>query len=209
MSRDERVALIEWNREELAVSTQAELLSLNRSSLYYQPVPPSQEEIALKHRIDQIYTAYPFYGYRKITKQLQLEGIQVNHKAVARHMREMGLEAIYPGPNLSKRAHQASIYPYLLKNVIASTPNYIWGIDITYIRLNKGWMYLVAVLDWYSRYVVSWLRHEVASVAVEAAKQRSTWCSTTSTLPRPASGAIPGWEALGTMYPFSMRAMEL
>lgn len=156
MSRDERVALIEWNREELAVSTQAELLSLNRSSLYYQPVPPSAEEIALKHRIDQIYTAYPFYGYRKITKQLQLEDIQVNHKAVARHMREMGLQAIYPGPNLSKRAHQASIYPYLLRNVTASTPNQIWGIDITYIRLSKGWMYLVAVLDWYSRYIVSW-----------------------------------------------------
>jgi putative transposase len=156
LSRDERVALIEWNREELAVSTQAELLSLNRSSLYYQPVPPSEEEIALKHRIDQIYTAYPFYGYRKITKQLQLEGMQVNHKAVARHMREMGLEAVYPGPNLSKRAHQAGIYPYLLKNISASTPNHIWGIDITYIRLSKGWMYLVAVLDWYSRYVVSW-----------------------------------------------------
>jgi putative transposase len=156
LSRDERVALIEWNREELAVSTQAELLSLNRSSLYYQPVPPSKEEIALKHRIDQISTAYPFYGYRKITKQLQLEGMQVNHKAVARHMREMGLEAVYPGPNLSKRAHQAGIYPYLLKNISASTPNHIWGIDITYIRLSKGWMYLVAVLDWYSRYVVSW-----------------------------------------------------
>jgi putative transposase len=156
LSRDQRVALIEWNREELAVSTQAELLSLNRSSLYYQPVPPSEEEIALKHRIDQISTAYPFYGYRKITKQLQLEGMQVNHKAVARHMREMGLEAVYPGPNLSKRAHQAGIYPYLLKNISASTPNHIWGIDITYIRLSKGWMYLVAVLDWYSRYVVSW-----------------------------------------------------
>lgn len=156
MSRDERVALIEWNREELAVSTQAELLSLNRSSLYYQPVPPSEEEIALKHRIDQIYTESPFYGYRKITKQLQLEGMQVNHKAVARHMREMGLEAVYAGPNLSKRAHQAGIYPYLLKNIVASTPNHIWGIDITYIRLSKGWMYLVAVLDWYSRYVVSW-----------------------------------------------------
>lgn len=80
------------------MSTQAELLSLNRSSLYYQPVPPSEEEIALKHRIDQIYTESPFYGYRKITKQLQLEGMRVNHKAVARHMREMGLEAVYPGP---------------------------------------------------------------------------------------------------------------
>jgi len=87
---------------------------------------------------------------------LQREGVEVNRKAVARHMREMGLEAVYPGPNLSKRAHQAGIYPYLLKNVTANTPNHIWGIDITYIRLRSSWMYLVAVLDWYSRYVVSW-----------------------------------------------------
>lgn len=191
------------------MSVQAELLSLNRSSLYYQPIPPSAEEVALKHRIDKLYTDCPYYGYRRITAQLQREGLQVNHKAIARHMREMGLAAIYPGPNLSKRAHQAGIYPYLLKHVTANKPNHVWGIDITYIRLKSSWMYLVAVLDWYSRYIVSWLRHEVASVAVEADKQYSTWCSTTSTLLRPASGVIPGWEALGTMYPFSMRAMEL
>lgn len=156
LSREERIDLVDWQREELPVNTQAELLSLNRSSLYYQPVPPSAEEIALKHRIDELYTAHPYYGYRKITAQLQREEIEVNHKVVARHMREMGLAAIYPGPNLSKRAHQAAIYPYLLRNVTASTPNQVWGIDITYIRLRSGWMYLVAVLDWYSRYIVSW-----------------------------------------------------
>lgn len=156
MNREERVNLIDWQREELAVSTQAELLSLNRSSLYYQPIPPSLEEVELKHRIDKLYTDYPFYGYRRITKQLQREGLEVNHKAVARHMREMGLAAIYPGPNLSKRAHQAAIYPYLLKNITANKPNHVWGIDITYIRLRSSWMYLVAVLDWYSRYVISW-----------------------------------------------------
>jgi putative transposase len=156
LSREERVDLVDWQREELPVNTQAELLSLNRSSLYYQPVPPSAEEIALKHRIDELYTAHPYYGYRKITAQLQREEIEVNHKAVARHMREMGLAAIYPGPNLSKRAHQAAISPYLLRNVTASTSNHVWGIDITYIRLRSGWMYLVAVLDWYSRYILSW-----------------------------------------------------
>jgi putative transposase len=156
LSREERVDLVDWQREELPVNTQAELLSLNRSSLYYQPVPPSAEEIALKHRIDELFTAHPYYGYRKITAQLQREEIEVNHKAVARHMREMGLAAIYPGPNLSKRAHQAAIYPYLLRNVTASTCNHVWGIDITYIRLRSGWMYLVAVLDWYSRYILSW-----------------------------------------------------
>lgn len=156
MSREERVELIDWQREELAVSTQAELLSLNRSSLYYQPMPPTAEEVELKHRIDKLYTDHPYYGYRRITEQLQREGLEVNHKAVARHMREMGLAAIYPGPNLSKRAHQAAIYPYLLKNVTANRPNHVWGIDITYIRLRSSWMYLVAVLDWYSRYIVSW-----------------------------------------------------
>jgi putative transposase len=124
--------------------------------LYYQPVPPSPEEVAFKHRIDEIFTERPYYGYRKIAAQLHREGRAINEKTVANYMREMGLMAIYPGPNLSKRAHQAGIYPYLLRNITASTPNHIWGIDITYIRLQRGWMYLVAVLDWYSRYIVSW-----------------------------------------------------
>jgi putative transposase len=156
LSREERVNLVDWQREELDVKTQAELLGLNRSSLYYQPMPPSAEEVTLKHRIDEVFTAHPFYGYRRITAQLQRENLEVNRKAVARHMREMGLVAVYPGPNLSKRAHQATLYPYLLRNVTANKPNHVWGIDITYIRLKSSWMYLVAVLDWYSRYVVSW-----------------------------------------------------
>jgi len=156
LSREERVGLIDWQREELPVKMQAQLLSLNRTSLYYQPIAPSTQEVALKHRIDELYTACPFYGYRRIAAQLQREGLAVNHKAVARQMREMGLAAIYPGPNLSKRERTAAIYPYLLAHVTASAPNHIWGIDITYIRLKSSWMYLVAVLDWYSRYVVSW-----------------------------------------------------
>jgi putative transposase len=82
--------------------------------------------------------------------------VLVNRKAVMRHMHEMGLAAIYPGPNLSKRAQQAAVYPYLLRGVEASSPNHVWGLDITYIRLRHGWLYLVAVLDWYSRYVLSW-----------------------------------------------------
>ncbi len=138
------------------MTTQAALLSLNRSSLYYVPVGPAAEEVALKHRIDEIYTQWPFYGVRRITAQLRREGRRINHKAVARQMREMGLAAIQPGPNLSKRAQRAAIYPYLLRHVTAAHPNHVWGIDITYIRLQAGWMYLVAVLDWYSRYVVSW-----------------------------------------------------
>jgi putative transposase len=137
------------------VSTQADLLSLNRSSLYYQPLPPSAEELWIKRRIDEIYTACPFYGTRKITVELNKEML-INRKAVQRHMREMGLSAICPGPNLSKRHADQAIFPYLLRNLTAARPNHIWGIDITYIRLRTGWLYLVAVLDWYSRYVVSW-----------------------------------------------------
>lgn len=100
---------------------------MSRSSLYYQPRPPSAEEIALKHRIDEIYTQYPFYGSRRIREQLRRDGWQINRKAVQRHMREMGLEAMLPGPNLSKRRQQDQIYPYLLRGVTVSQPNHVWG----------------------------------------------------------------------------------
>lgn len=165
MSRDERVALVDRIDGEFSLSAQAQLLGLNRTSLYYQPVAPSAEEIALKHRIDQLYTDHPYYGSRRITGQLKREGLEVNRKAVMRHMHEMGLAAVFPGPNLSKRAHQAAVYPYLLKGVEASYPNHIWGLDITYIRLRQGWLYLVAVLDWYSRYVLSWELDQTMQVA--------------------------------------------
>jgi putative transposase len=132
------------------------LLGISRASLYYHPVPPSEEEVALKHRIDEIYTDYPFFGSRRITAWLRKEGSSVNRKAVQHHMRERGLEAIAPGPNLSKRQHQQGIYPYLLRHLTITEPNQVWGIDLTYVRMKGGWMYLVAILDWYSRYIVSW-----------------------------------------------------
>lgn len=138
------------------MSVQCDLLGLNRTSLYYRPVPPSAEEVALKHRIDEIYTERPFYGSRKITAALRREGQQVNRKAIRRHMREMGIAAICPGPNLSRRNADHSVYPYLLRDRTVTRVNEVWGIDITYVRLEAGWMYLVAVLDWHSRYVVSW-----------------------------------------------------
>jgi putative transposase len=156
LSRGERLALVEREAAELPLSIQAELLSLSRASLYYQPVLPSADEVALKHRIDEIYTDSPFYGSRRIAAQLRREGKNVNRKAVQRHMREMGIAGICPGPNLSKRGEAHRIYPYLLRHVTAAYPNHVWGIDITYIRLQCSWLYLVAVLDWFSRYVVSW-----------------------------------------------------
>lgn len=150
------MALVEFDQPEIPLLVQADLLDLNRCSFYYRPVPPSASEIVLKHRIDEIYTAYPFYGSRRITAVLKSEGININRKAVCRHMREMGIEAIYPGPNLSKRDLQHRIYPYLLRGLAIDRPDHVWGIDITYIRLFCGWMYLVAIIDWYSRYIVSW-----------------------------------------------------
>ena len=138
------------------MGTQAELLSISRRSLYYQPRVPPPEEVALKHRIDELYTAHPFYGSRKLTVLLAQEFGAINRKRVQRYMREMGIAGIVPGPNLSKRAAQHRIYPYLLRDVTAQTPNQIWGCDITYVRMRASWLYLVAILDWFSRYVVSW-----------------------------------------------------
>lgn len=150
------MALIERERSELPLTQQAELLSVSRASLYYQPREPTASEIAIKHRIDEIYTQCPFYGSRKIEAQLRREGVVINRKTAQRHMREMGIVAIYPGPNLSRRQHKEHVFPYLLRNLTIGAPNQVWGIDITYIRMLKGWMYLVAILDWYSRFVISW-----------------------------------------------------
>jgi putative transposase len=170
--------LLEWDRNELPISVQAKLLGLNRTGLYYKAMPPSEEEIALKHRIDEIYTKYPFFGSRRIAAFLKGEGFSVNRKAVQRHMQEMGIEGIYPGPNLSKRDLQSRIFPYLLKGLSIEHPNQVWGIDITYIRLRASWMYLVAIVDWYSRYIVEWELDQTLEIpfvleAVQRAFKRS------------------------------------
>jgi len=142
---------------ELAVSTQAELLGLNRSSLYYEPKPPSKEDLRIKEYIDKIYTAHPEYGYRRICWYLNhRKGIHINHKAVLRHMREMGLQAIYPRQKTSTPEPENPIYPYLLKDLKIDHPDHVWSIDITYIPIQTDWLYLVAIIDWFSRYVLSW-----------------------------------------------------
>lgn len=171
--------MLEPNAAELPLITQAELLSLNRSGLYYHAVPPSVEEVAIKHRIDEIYTRWPFYGSRKIAVLLNQEEIFVSRPTVQHYMREMGIAGIAPGPNTSKNAPQHTIYPYLLRHIHAQQPNHIWGIDITYIRLQGGWMYLVAILDWFSRFVVAWeidqtLELPFVLTAVERALQHAT-----------------------------------
>jgi putative transposase len=148
--------LVEWENAEISIMGQVDILSLNRSSLYYKPVPPSPEEIAIKHRIDELYTDFPYFGARRMAAMLCREGKKIHRNTVQKYMREMGISAIYPGPNLSKRNLQHRIYPYLLRNIDVVHPNHVWGTDITYIRMNQGWMFLVAIIDWYSRYVISW-----------------------------------------------------
>ena len=173
------MALLDREEPELPLKSQAELLGLNRSGLYYTPNPPSAKELALKREIDEIYTKYPFYGSRRIAAVIRRRGRKVNRKAVQRHMREMGLEAVFPGPNLSRRNQQHKVFPYLLRNTTIDAPNAVWGTDITYIRLTQGWMYLVVVLDWYSRYVVSWelsdnLKSDFVVAAVNNALHKAT-----------------------------------
>lgn len=179
LSRGGRLALLDRADADLSLKEQAALLGLSRSSLYYQPAGPSPEEVALKHRIDEIYTASPFYGARRIAAQLAREGRPLNRKTVVRYMAEMRLTALYPGPNLSKRALQHRVHPYLLRNLAIVRPNQVWGVDITYLRCRHGWLYLVAVLDWYSRYVLSWeidqtLAQGFVTTAVERALAQAT-----------------------------------
>jgi putative transposase len=139
------------------LATQAWILSLNRTSLYYKPVPPGENAALIRKEIDKIYMAHPEFGYRRITDWLNIyRNISINHKAVYGHMRAMGIQAIYPRQDTSKPDKSHKIYPYLLKGVDINHPNHVWSIDITYIPLKKTWLYLVAIIDWFSRYIVAW-----------------------------------------------------
>ncbi len=135
---------------------QCELLGLNRSSLYYEPATETAANLQLMRRIDAEYAAHPFYGSRKMTRWLQAQGKEVNCKRVQRLMRVMEPEAIYPKPKLSVAGRGHRIFPYLLRDVRIERADQVWSTDITYIPLATGFMYLAAVIDWYSRYVVSW-----------------------------------------------------
>jgi putative transposase len=140
----------------LSVSQQCALLGLSRSSYYYQPATESAENLALMALLDEEYTAHPFRGSRGMTAWLKRQGHAVNRKRVQRLLRLMGLEAVYPKPRLSVGGAGHKVYPYLLRNVVIERVNQVWSTDITYIPLPNGFMYLTAVLDWHSRYVLSW-----------------------------------------------------
>ena len=157
MNHRELTALIE-KRNQISIARQTELLDISRSSIYYQPVI-DEHDIHTMNAIDEIYTARPFYGSRRIRYDLRDEhGIAIGRHHIRRLMRLMGLEAVYPkkrvNTSIPDNSHRK--YPYLLSGVVPSHPNQIWGTDITYVRLEQGWAYLTALMDWFSRYVLAW-----------------------------------------------------
>lgn len=148
--------MIEPKHKKIKVFRQCELLNLSRSSYYYVSRKDDSYNQLLMNLIDEQYTRRPFYGVAKMTAWLRRQGHFVNKKRVRRLMRRMGLEAIYPKPNLSKASPAHKKYPYLLKNLTIDHPDQVWSTDITYIRMQQGFIYLVAIMDWFSRYVVAW-----------------------------------------------------
>jgi putative transposase len=170
--------LIDPAQADICIGRQCELLGLARSSYYYRLRPQSDLNLLLMKLIDEQYTRAPFYGVPRMTAWLRRQGYGVNHKRIRRLMRLMGLEAIYPKPRLSIPSKEHQIYPYLLKGVSIDRPDQVWGADITYIRLAHGFLYLVAIMDWFSRYVLSWelsntLEMDFCLKALEGALMRS------------------------------------
>lgn len=171
--------MMEPNHERLSLRRQCQLLGLNRSSWYYQPALESPENLALMRLIDEQYLKTPYYGSRRMTAWLRGQGQVVNRKRVQRLMRTMGLEAIYPHPKPQGQGLEHRIYLYLLRDVVIERPNQVWSTDITYIPMQRGFMYLVAILDWYSRYVIAWqlsntLDTDFCLVALESALGQAT-----------------------------------
>jgi putative transposase len=156
MSRGERKAMIVREHPELSLSRQCEVLSISRSSFYHAPMGESPETLALMRRIDELFLKYPFYGSRQMARQLRREGVHAGRHRVRRLMRLMGLQAIYQAPRTSAPHPAHRIYPYLLKGLAIERPNQVWCADITYIPVQRGFLYLVAIMDWATRHVLAW-----------------------------------------------------
>jgi putative transposase len=148
--------MIESGHCEISIRRQCELVGINRSTWYYEPATESEVNLHLMRLIDAKYMERPFFGWRRMTDYLQKAGYPVNHKRVRRLMQKMGLQAIYPKPKTSQSAEGHKIYPYLLRNVVITQVDQVWSSDITYVPIRRGFMYLVAVMDWYSRFVLAW-----------------------------------------------------
>lgn len=156
MSRGDRKAMMWRHHPELSLSRQCRLLSISRSSFYYTPKGESQANLALMRRIDELFLKYPFYGSRQMVRQLRRDGVRVGRHRVRRLMRLMGLEAIYQTPRTSTPHPAHRVYPYLLKGLAIDRPNQVWCADITYIPVSRGFLYLVAIMDWATRHVLAW-----------------------------------------------------
>lgn len=152
----DRRALIDRNHPEISINRQCDLLEVSKGALYYQPASIDPYTLSLMDLIDEQHTSTPFYGSRRLTACLNAKGHEINRKRVQRLMRLMRIEAIYPKPKLSRRIENHKIYPYLLRGVNIEKPDHVWSTDITYIRVSNGFAYLTAVIDWFSRYVLSW-----------------------------------------------------
>jgi putative transposase len=170
--------LLEKTNKDLSITKQAELLNISRSTVYYEPIPIDSEILELLNQVDKIYTKYPFMGSRSIKAVINRQRKKQGKKLIGRRriqsiMRTLGIAAIHPGPNLSKNAKDHPNFPYLLRNVSITKSNQVWGTDITYIRMHKGFIYLTAILDWYSRYIVAWQVSTSleADFCIETAKQ--------------------------------------
>ena len=138
------------------MTRQCELLGLTPSTYYYKPREPKEADFLIMQAIDRIYTKHPFFGSRRISDQLPDEGYSACREKVSRLMKLMGLQAIYPKKNLSKRNHEHKVYPYLLRGLPIERPDQVWCSDVTFIKMKRGWAYLTVVMDWYSRYIISW-----------------------------------------------------
>jgi putative transposase len=148
--------MIESDHPRISIARQCRLLGLPRASYYHRPRPKRPDDLRLMRAIDEAYMAYPFFGSRQMARWLRRQGYPVNRKRVQRLMRLMGLEAIYQKPNLSRRNQEHRVYPYLLRNLKVTRPNQVWAMDITYVPIQGGFIYLCAVIDWYSRAVLAW-----------------------------------------------------
>lgn len=154
--REGRRQLIEPSNKELSLRQQCDLLQINRSTIYYKAHGADIADVSMLNEIRDVWERYPFYGYRRITKELQFKGFNVNCKRIQRLMKMAGIQAIFPGPNTSRRNKLHAVYPYLLKEVPIIRVNQAWMVDITYLRLESGFVYLVALIDVHSRFVLSW-----------------------------------------------------
>ena len=148
--------MIDRGRPAPSVRRQCEILRVSRSGLYYEPEPTSPDQLALMRRIDELHLKYPFYGSRKLSDALRKEGFEANRKRIQRLMRLMGMEAMAPKPKTSEPHPEHVTYPYLLRGLAISRVNQVWATDITYIPMRTGFVYVAAIMDWYSRRVLSW-----------------------------------------------------